>query len=505
MNIFKSKAISYDKYSKNISIEQTNKSLYTYNGSELIANLMKVKRTAILLLLLSFTSYLQVSAQVLRTPPDLGYNRMIGFPVGPPQAVIGVAAGQGQMEFAMRDSVRDVFINPAKMYRQNDSYFIFSPSVTLFYDNQTAVDELNNVSSNNDTKIERNSRFRTYSLPIGFNVKSNRFYGGGFISLYNNKEVSSQTTQPSGMVRVNSGRTFRGTPYHLYAGWFLTSRSQLGISFQNENRESEFDPSENSNLIADQDFNRSFRTIKLGYGLSTDRGEWFMQAGLQRNESETIRKEASSTSTFNEELDVRFVRIEYTHLLDSDFKISSRFTINQLGGSSSSSSSIPFIFSSDRDFGNHFAMQISGGIFKKFEPVELAAEIDYEYANKNAQSDGATGFTRNLWRVRTGFSLPLSNKLRLRGGFVSTYYSDNTEVLISRDEQNLTISEEGFFQRTFHRLTTGLTYRLQNVTMTYSLNRVLNSSGLTTFGSNSFPRTFVYQPFINHFTLRYHF
>lgn len=410
-------------------------------------------------------------------PRDASLVRLSGVPT------FGRSAGMGYLEFAVPDSLRDPWVNPAKQYGRASTLFA-APYVRRM--------ETQNGSYEFTTQfgqIVRTYRFRSrgYAAPAGGIWRGKGWYGGGYIGFADFFQTSFRRVTADDFLferRIRVGSS--GWPFSLLAGGEPLPGLRVGASYSSS-RQSFYEYDNLTNPRNVRGLTQQDQYLRAGAHLELGRGRAALMGSVYRRQYELRRNQGFSNNDKTEGL---FLQGEYHR------EMGSRVTLSGRIGYEKREQQVVYRFEdtvgyTTYDNGKISTWQLGLGMVKRFPGITVAVEADYEPSRFDYAVDRSEETVRQ-WTLRGGVDAPLGGYFNGQFGLSHQYYRMKRieSVVQSRsggiDELNPAIAT------TWTRLTGGLSWRRDRLELmlhasysTYTteirLNNDLNSDIITPF------------------------
>ncbi|MCC5913747.1 MAG: hypothetical protein JJU46_05165 [Balneolaceae bacterium] len=375
--------------------------------------------------------------------------------VSPAPLLSGRTAAMASPEFSVRDSLSDYQINPAKFpsvssvsvspaltgqsYLLNRDFLFreFSGGTVIYEEVQTQF---------------RDRAFSTFSVPVGVTYRSGRFYAAGSVAYvsYSGKLNTRQTleqsnTQSDLIEEIERSESFSGTPFQLSAGYRLSQRLSVGLSYQRTgiNRSESIQNMQNMNRLQnDMDQNNNFG--KLGVGIEMFGGQTYLLGGIYRTRSEHL--EGNSAGNFWTQLKGALLQAEHMRPVTQVISAGLRITLETREQSDQAT---------ELQYENYFdrtrIYQFAAGMNRTTNSSEVGLEAGYQMERRSLNSlrfDDFSGLSEDVaqraesdrFYIRAGIDFRLTGPLRLQAGLLQNLY--NREL----SRQSLFRSEDNFFR-----------------------------------------------------------
>jgi hypothetical protein len=351
--------------------------------------------------------------------------------ISPAPVISGRSGAMASLEFTVRDSVRDVFMNPAKFYGGR-SVFI-SPSVA----NQSLSAERAGI-----TLHQYENDFRTYTVPAGGSYTAGNFYAGGMLSYAN---FSRDEKRYGGSMDLYMHEKVSGTQFEMFTGYRFSDRFSLAVSYQGQNySRSRFNENRAVQRSDHNSASHGFNAGKLGAFLQIGSGQAYFLTTLYRNNFEDDL--ADSIGNYWQHVTGYQLRAEHLHPISRALSIGALISFE------------------NRDFLNRTAenyytdyknrlrtIQLGTGLHGATSAREFGLEIVYqpvrsvtEYQQPFSDPDGFYDFNQSIEEnrliLRGGIDQNVWDGLRLQGGLSYTIAPDrelSEESLTNVPDQNI--------------------------------------------------------------------
>lgn len=443
-----------------------------------------------LLVILFPSSYAQ--AQYLDDPftVTLSNSRILtGIPA------IGKTGAMGHLEFAVNDSLRDAYINPAKNYLTRSTFFV-APYYRILRETETFEQ-----SQNGQVYSLQNRSFKNRGLffPGGGAYRNNDIYLGGFIG-YTSVYERTRSRFVSAFNSFDSETEIRsgGYPMMIYGGLNITPETTIGVSYSRVT----IDYDEYGNLLSGSNNAKlSFRDeyLKLGLDLNSFRNRFVILGSVHRHHFDLERDTGFEIMDREKGL---LLQAEYHRAIANGLKLAARATMDTKRFESFDTSD-PNAFDYE-GVGVSTAWQFGLGTSKQFDQVLVGFELEYETADFNSAPDGTVNnriANRRRWNMRLGAQVPILQKLSGQLGFAQTIYERESQQTVLSFGSVISSTDEPVVESNLTRVTGGLNYRLNHrVEISYVLN--FNSYPVNIFYSTNTQQK-IYTPIVNQLTITY--
>lgn len=380
--------------------------------------------------------------------------------VSPAPLLSGRTSAMASPEFAVRDSISDFQINPAKF--PSAGSFSISPARTgqsYLLNRDFLFREISGESviyEEVQTQF-RDRSFSTYTVPLGATFLSGRFYAAGTIAYVsfsgklNTRQTLEQSNTQSDLIQeIERSESFTGTPFLLSAGYQFSDRFTAGVSYQRFGftRYESFQNMQNLNRL-ETDTKQNTNFGKLGIGIRMLGGQTYLLGGIYRTRSENL--EADSEGIFWSQLEGTLFQAEHMRSVTQNISAGLKLSI-EAREQSSRTSEIHFETYLDRTR----IYQLAFGVNRTTSTSEIGLEAGYQTERRSLNSlriDDFSGLSEDVAQktesgrlfIRAGIDFGLWSHVRMQAGVLQNLYSRDL------NQQTLIQSDDNFF-----RLTTDL-------------------------------------------------
>lgn len=410
-------------------------------------------------------------------PREASSVRLSGVPT------FGRTAGMGYLEFALPDSLRDPWVNPAKQYGGASTLFA-APYVRRL--------ETQNGSYEFTTQfgqIVRTYRLRSrgYAAPAGGIWRGKGWYGGGYLGFADFFQTSFRRVTADDFLfeqRINVGSS--GWPFSLLAGGEPLPGLRVGASYSSS-RQSFYEYDNLSNAQNVRGLTQRDQYLRAGAHLELGRGRAALLGSVYRRQYELRRNQGFSNNDKTEGL---FLQGEYLREMGRQITLSGRigYEIRELQVVYRFEEAVGY---TTYDDGMISSWQFGLGMAKRLPGITVAVELDYEPSHFDYTVDRSEESVRQ-WTLRGGVDVPLGRHLNGQFGISHQYYRMKRIESVVQNRSGGIDELNPALATTWTRLTGGLSWRGNHLELmlhasysTYTteilINNDLNSDIITPF------------------------